>query len=280
MNVALQKAEKIKSVFLDTQLFYATHNNMVALTAYLENAEREFSSIGYESASMAIAIKSFEANNFPGDWLLFTNGPGLAHQAQVYVGLGWAIAKLNIPFLTAVKKISTRFYFRIADGCGYYDGSFRNRRTVINGELPVYLPAEALPMYDQGIGRSIWYSEKADINKIAVKIETFAAGRHADLWRGVGIAVAYVGGCTDEELKKLLQLAETNRFQLACGAALAAKSRMMANTMTNDTDRCTRLWLGLTTGESYLDNSDGGDIYQKRILQIEEELSNSFEKVF
>lgn len=89
---------------------------------------------------MAIARIFFGKNSFPGDWLLFANGAALAHQAQVYTGLGWAIAKLNIPFLEAVKKIDCQFYFRIVDGCGYYDGTFRYRQTVINGEWPVYLP--------------------------------------------------------------------------------------------------------------------------------------------
>ena len=246
MNAALQKTEEIKTVFLDTQLFYAKDNDLPALIKYLEHTEKEFSSIAYESASMAIALKDFEAGTFPHAWLLFTNGPALAHQAQVYVGLGWAIAKFNFSFLTAVEKLHSKFYFRIADGCGYYDGSFKRRRTVINKELPAYLPAAAIPMYDQGIGRSIWYTEKADIHKICSTIETFAANRQADLWRGVGIAVAYVGGCDDEDLKTLLQYAAANGFQLACGAALAARSRTLANTMTDDTNRCSRLWFALT----------------------------------
>ncbi len=280
MNTAFEKTEKIKSIFLDTQLFHATHNNLEALTVYLENTENEFKSIGYESASMAIAIKSFETDSFPGDWLSFLNGAALAHQAQVYVGLGWAIAKLKISFLTAVEKINTKFYFRIADGCGYYDGSFRYRRTVLQEELPNYLPAEAMPMYNQGIGRSIWYSEKADINNIHSRIETFESNKHADLWRGVGIAVAYVGGCEDAALEALLKYASTNASHLATGAALAARSRMMANTMTNDTEHCSRLWLSLTTRESYLNKLEGEDIYLSKIMRIEGELSDSFEKVF
>ena len=246
MNTALENTEKIKTIFLETQLFYAKHDDMPALIKYLEHSEKEFSSIAYESASMAIALNNFEAGTFPHEWLVFANGAAAAHQAQVYVGLGWAIAKFNFPFLTAVKEIDTQFYFRIADGCGYYDGSFKRRQTIIYQQLPTYLPVAALPMYDQGIGRSIWYTEKADIHKICSTIETFAANRHADLWRGVGIAVAYVGGCDDEELKILWQYAAVNGFQLACGAALAARSRTIANTMTDDTNRCSRLWFALT----------------------------------
>jgi len=191
------------------------------------------------------------------------------------VGLGWAIAKFNFPFLTAVEKLHSKFYFRIADGCGYYDGSFKHRRTVTNKELPVYLPAAALPMYDQGIGRSIWYTQKADIHMIHRKIETFATNRRADLWRGVGIAVAYVGGCDDADLKILLQYAATNGFQLACGAALAARSRTRANTMTEDTNRCSRLWFALTVDDAVIINEGA---YCNWIKEIEEQLAASFEQ--
>jgi enediyne biosynthesis protein E3 len=274
MNAALQKTEAIKTVFLDTQLFYAKHNDMPALIEYLENTEKEFSSIAYESASMVIALKDFESDTFPQEWLLFANGPAAAHQAQVYVGLGWAIAKFNFPFLTAVEKLYSKFYIRIADGCGYYDGSFKYRQTVTNQKLPVYLPTAAMPMYDQGIGRSIWYTEKADIHKICSKIESFAPGRHADLWRGVGIAVAYVGGCDDKDLKTLFEYASTNCFQLACGAALAARSRIMANTMTADTNRCSRFWFAITANASGIANED---VYCNWIKQIEERLAASLE---
>lgn len=273
MNAALQKTEEIKAVFLETQLFYATHDNMPALIEYLEHTKREFRSIAYESASMSIAIKEFERGAFPNEWLLFVNGPAAAHRAQVYVGLGWAIAKSNFPFLTAIEKLHNRLYFRVADGCGYYDGSFKRRRTVMNQELPVYLPDVIMPMYDQGVGRSIWYTEKTAIHKISSKIETFAMDRHASLWRGVGIAVAYVGGCDDADLKLLLQYAGTHSFQLACGAALAARSRTMANSMTADTNRCSRLWFELTTG-----TITNEDVYCNWIKEIEETLSDSFEK--
>ena len=287
MNTALQNTESIQSIFLDTQLFYATHDNMPALIEYLEKTEPEFRSIAYESASMAIAIKSFETDGFPGDWLLFANGAARAHKAQVYAGLGWAIAKFNLHFLETVKELDTQMHFRIADGCGYYDGSFRRRPTVLSQQLPVYLPAAAMPMYDQGVGRSIWYTAKTDIKKIHSLIETFPANRQADMWRGIGIAVAYVGGCSNGDLKTLLQYAGINGPQLACGAALAAKSRLMANTMTTDTERCSRLWFTLAANDSKFLNFYQGDIaagefeiiYGNWINQVEERLLSSFKSV-
>ena len=284
MNAALEKMEQIKTVFLDTQLFYAKHIDMPALIGYLENTAPEFRSIAYESASMAIALTDLEAGSFPAQWVLFANGPACLHKPQVYIGLGWAIAKTGLCFLTAIEKLHAAFYYRIADGCGYYDGSFKRRHTVINKELPAYLPPAALPMYDQGIGRSIWYTEKAAVHNISNRIKTFAPDRHADLWRGVGTAVAYVGGCHDEELETLFQYAASNSYQLTCGAALAARSRAMANTMTADTDRCGRLWFALTANHTHaldlirehISGITDEEKYADWIKKIEQRLATSF----
>jgi hypothetical protein len=279
MNEVLQRIERIRSIFLNTQLFYAKQNDMEVLLQYLKNTEPVFRSIAYESASMAIAIKELENNQELNTWLFFSKGPALPHRAQVYVGLGWAIAKLNLSFSSVVEKIETRLYYRVADGCGYYDGSFRQRQAVINQQLPVYLPEIAMPAYDQGVGRSLWYTSNADINKIRSKVDSFSASRHAGLWRGIGIAVAYVGGCDENTLKTLLEYAATNRIQLACGAALATRSRIEANTVTTDTDRCSRLWYELTTNKASLDPAaiENEEVYFNWITQVEEGLANSFE---
>ena len=170
---------------------------------------------------------------------------------------------------------------RVADGCGYYDGSFRQRQTVINQQVPVYLPEAKMPMYDQGIGRSLWYTNNTDISNIRTKIESFPASRHASLWRGMGIAVAYVGGCDEHTLTTLWEYAATNGIQLARGAALAVRSRMLANTTTKDTDQCSRLWFRLSANAANLfssdPNIDNEATYFNWVMQMQEGLANSFE---
>ncbi|MBK8494275.1 MAG: DUF1702 family protein [Chitinophagaceae bacterium] len=284
MNDVIQKIESIQSVFLETQLFYATHNDIIGLISYMEKFPVDFRSIAYESASMAIAINDLEQKGKLINWLHYVNGPAKLHKAQVYVGLGWAIAKLKLPFLPIVEKIETAYYFRVADGCGYYDGSFRQRQTVLGLQLPAYLPQAALHMYDQGVGRSLWYSSRADINKVKNKIEGFPAERQAALWRGMGIAVAYVGGCDDAYLETVWQYAGANNIQLAYGAALAARSRMKADSMTADTDRCSRLWFICSAGVANEFSAETGDTagagneagYINWVNQIENRLADSF----
>lgn len=278
MNKVVERIETIRAVFLEAQLFYADNNNLAVLTAYLQNVTPEFRSIAYESISMSIAINDLEQHGELNTWLTYANGPGQDHQAQVHVALGWAIAKLKFPFLAVVEKIDAKLHHRVADGCGYYDGSFRKRQAILSQELPVYLPAEMMPLYDQGLGRSLWYSCQGDIHKIAQSILHFDASRHANFWRGVGIAVAYVGGCDDDALNAMMHIAGIHATQLACGAALAARSRVQANTMTEDTDRCARLWFGITAGEHRfsVNQADAEINYNNWLKQIEETLVNGF----
>jgi len=114
MNETPQRIERIKSIFLETQLFHAKHNDIGSLIQFLEKIESGFRSIGYESASMAIALKDL-ANNSIEAWLSYANGARL-HKAQVYVGLGMAAAKLNLPFLSVIEKVEKAWYHLIADG--------------------------------------------------------------------------------------------------------------------------------------------------------------------
>lgn len=286
MNEVLQKIERIRSIFLDTLLFYSNNNETDALIEYLEKTETIYRSIAYEAISMEIAITDLQNNRRLDNWLSFARGPGQVHTAQVYVGLGWAIAKLNLPFAEIVEMIEAHLCHRVADGCGYYDGSFRQRISVMSMQSPVYLPEALMPAYDQGIGRSLWYTCDAEPIKVKDKIEHFPVSRQADLWRGIGIAVAYVGGCDEEKLRTLLEYVTINRIQLAYGAALAVKSRMEANSMNVDTDRCARLWYSLTAKSSNIslknsvenDTSFNEKAFTDWMLQVEEGLvNNSFE---
>lgn len=250
MEEVLHRMETIRNLFMETQLFCASNNSMDSLQEHLEKIVPPFNSIAYESASMSIIIKDFKEGNDSKNWLLFISGLAKAHQAQVYVGIGWAVAKMNLPFFAVAGKLESSLQVYVADGCGYFDASFKQRQTILNQQLPDYLPAELLPSYDQGIGRSLWYSCNADIEKMKNKIKSFPVDRRDSLWKGIGIAVAYVGGCCNSSLTEIYEAAGEHSGQLAIGAALAVKSRVNAGTATNDTDHCERMWFKLAADEA------------------------------
>lgn len=245
MEEVLRRMQLIRDLFMETQSFCMANNDLTLIQHYLQQETSPYCSVAYESAAMHIAVKNAEESKDIKEWIDFANSTGKAHQAQVYVGLGWAIAKMKASSLPFALDMDALLQYYMADGCGYYDGCFRQRQTILNQQLPDYLPANLLPKYDQGIGRSLWYTYEADIDRIKSKIDSFSSDRQSSFWRGLGIAIAYIGGCDDKVLKNIFDNAGEHAEQLVQGSALVLKSRIQAGTATDDTGHCERTWATL-----------------------------------
>src|ERR1044071_7369080 len=76
--------------------------------------------------------------------------------------------------------------------------------------------------------------------------------RSIDLWRGVGIACSYVGGSDENILRKLFSSAQKNYVQLSIGAAMVAKSRTHANSITKDIELACNVWCNLSVQDPTL----------------------------
>jgi len=287
MNTVADRMEIIKTIFQDAKDKALAQDDVEELIRHLSTTNPEFISVAYEGASMGLALKDFTnmkppfippkgekpENGFSytplrgegGLWNSFMN-VSENHAAQMYIGLGWAVAqeKKTAPFYSpeggnsgdASSQIppsgggGALMQFRLWDGCGYYDGLFRQRQTIKNQIRHDYIPAAAYQMYDQGLGRSLWYLCKGDETKIPEMIRQFSSSRHPDLWRGVGIACAYVGGCGETIFKTLSSSAEKHFLQLGIGAAMAAKARILANSITKDIDHACKAWCNLSAEEA------------------------------
>lgn len=273
MNIAEQKMEQIRDVFQAAKFFCGQENNLDRIIAYCEKAEKEFRSIAYEAASMQIALKDFKENSLLQSWNVFANYFAKPHAAQVYAGLGWAVAEQTISLETIIVNLPELLRYRIADGCGYYDGIFRSRQTIRNKQLPTYISGMALAPYYQGIGRSLWYISKGDAAKTNELLLGFPEERYADIFRGIGIAVAYVGGSDEATLKLLLQLSGDYKSQFACGVALAVRSRIQANSLTADAELCCCILCNRSSEEAAQVTVDAecGDYFQW-LKQMEEKL--------
>ncbi len=216
----------------------------------LEALPPEFRSVAYEGASMEIALSDLSRDKTLTNWLLFKEGSGKNHSTQVHIGLGWALAQERLapfPFLELSEPLSS---FRILDGMGYYDGIFRRKETLRNPEGPTEIPLPYLQAYDMGLGRSLWYNCAADLSRLPELINAFARTRHADLWRGVGVACTYVGGCNATDLLELQALGANVSGQLAAGAALVARARIQAGLLTPDTELACHILCGCSAMEA------------------------------
>jgi hypothetical protein len=200
----------------------------------------------------------------------------------VHIGLGWALSQRQVSIFHFIRDISPIMQSRVLDGVGYYEGMFRNRTTIRDKVIPDWLGPNHLHAYDQGIGRALWYIAKGNTDQLLKLIDGFSDNRKPDLWRGIGIAASYVGGCDEAMLISLYDLAASYQVQLASGAVFLAHSRQDAHTMNPETEFACRAWCHMSVEEviALMDRTEpspaaSDDSYIKWVKSIEEGIRKS-----
>jgi hypothetical protein len=276
-NRIAQKMDLIQDTFLRIQDIFFKAPDWRGDIKDLVEANVEFRSIAYESASMSIALDDLKQNNQLANWLEFVNTMGKAHATQVHVGLGWAFAQTLTPPMDYLPLFHPMQRYRVLDGYGYYESLFRRRRSIMH-HLKLNLgDATASGALDQGIGRGTWYLNKGDFAATKEMIAGFQPERHNDLYRGLGIAIAYVGGATEETLMQIIAAAGNFKTQLATGAAMALISRHKAGYITNDAELACKVFSGKSAAEvikanetiTAAINTEANDAYLTWITGIE-----------
>ncbi|MCX6273674.1 MAG: DUF1702 family protein [Bacteroidetes bacterium] len=270
---------KIMRIFIQGQSIAENGSELVLIGKQLNEIENEYRSVAFEAASMAIAISDFESGAGLKLWSEFNKKYGGKHASQIHSGLGWAIALKGISLTDILVNIEPLMQYRVADGCGYYEGIFRQQSALKNKLIPDTY-SKYPEGYDQGIGRSVYYSAKGDIEKIPGIINEFPETRQADLWRGVAIACVYVGGCDEKMLNRIFDLSGRYYKQLQVGAALVSRARHDAESVTPYVESACKIWCHSTFSEviaitskteSATDSADGA--YKKLMNAIIQELS-------
>ncbi len=219
------------------------------LVPRLEAVEPPLRGFAYEGAGMALAaldLITFSRRRVTE----FVKGPGAAHIHPVYVGVGLALARLRRRPEPYVADLDPLIGWVIADGYGFHEGFFRRRRYIDRHATPTRLTPYARRVFDQGLGRAIWFSNGAVVDAVVTMINGFPPGRHADLWSGVGLASAFGGGADRSALERLLACARPYRAQLARGAATAAAGRALAGHRAAHTDLACEVYCGMPSGEA------------------------------
>lgn len=198
-----------------------------SLIKMLNKVDSNFPSVVFEGAASGLANTVFREKKDFQVWLDFANKLDKAHQAQAYVGLGWALAENAILPSSILEKIQPFRYGRVLDGYGYYHGLLRRRIFVKGAKQPENISEIELQAFDQGIGRSIWYTSKGDLNLLKKMLSDFNESRTPNLWRGIGVAALYVGGINETSTRSLLELANENKTSFLAGAALAAMGKSL-----------------------------------------------------
>lgn len=278
-NEVAARMTKIMRIFIQGQSLAENGSELELIDKQLNEIENEYRSVAYEAASMAIAMNDFESGDNLKRWYDFSKKYGGKHSPQIHAGLGWAIAQKGISLTDILINIEPLMRCRVADGCGYYEGIFRQQSALKNKIIPDAYSKYTLG-YDQGIGRSVYYSAKGDIEKIPRIINEFPETRQADVWRGVAIACAYVGGCDEKMLNRICALSGRHYKQLLVGAALVSIARHDAGSVTHYVQSACKIWCNSNFSEvvaktlktiSAIDNADGA--YNRWMNAIIEELS-------
>jgi hypothetical protein len=230
------KMALIQSIFIDSKEKGLSITKLNELNASLLTTNPEFISLGYEAAAMGVALKSIEQTNSLKIWDDFYQNYGKNHASQVHVGLGWALSELNSDLSSYLVAFDPFLKYRVIDGYAYYDAKFKRRQAVRMQQIPEKLDSLDTRAYNQGLGRCFWYNTQAEVEKLNRMINIFPKDRHYDMWRGVGVAVAYVGGIENLVLKELIKASNEHSLAFKCGIAIAIQTRTKANAIVDDTE--------------------------------------------
>jgi enediyne biosynthesis protein E3 len=183
-------------------------------------------------------------------------GPGRGYPHLVLAGAGRACASLHRKPSRLAQALPTDRATHPAlrwltwDGYGFHRAVFAADQTVGAQQTPRRLTAEQQLLFDQGVGRALWYHECADPDGTALRIAEFEPSRRPGLWSGVGLAATYTGGADVADLSRLASLAGHHRADLAHGSALACAARTHAGLTPGHTAAAAHALTGALAAEA------------------------------
>lgn len=222
------------------------HGLVAVLAAALDTMEAPVRGFAYEGAAMALALTDAFAPWREPRATAFATGPGASHLYMIHVGIGWAWARLRRDPQPLRARSDPLLGWLSLDGYGFHEGYFHCASIPEGLLLRHRLRGYAARAFDQGLGRSLWFSCGADPAAVDQVVRRFSPERHADLWSGIGLASAYAGATDAESLRRLVELSGIHRPFLSLGAAFAAKARQRAGNPTPHTDRASLAFSGMT----------------------------------
>lgn len=223
-NVAARsKLEKIGSVFIGGFNAALAASELAAVLQHVESiplAERGFAA---EGAAMGAAVADalpFGRPLLPQCVAAFdADFTYLAH-----VGAGWALARIPWRRKRILAPLDPIHGWLAIDGLGFHDAYFHHRDVVAGWRRKQ--SGYASLVYDQGIGRALWFVAGGSVAGAVRLISSFAVERRCDLWSGLGLAMAYAGPTADDGVIDALEAAGENVAHFAQGVAFACEARV------------------------------------------------------
>lgn len=224
----------------------------------VERLEAEFDAhhvgFAYEGAGLCFAVLDVLWPVGASRLRAFTDGPARHQDYIVTVGAGFALAKVpwgRWRLRGYTRQLDPLLAWCVPDGVGFHEGFFRPRRYVDEqAPPPAAFPDWAQQLFDSGLGRSLWWSRCADADRLRHTIDGFDAARRAELWAGIGVALAYAGGLDASAVPALVDAAGPYRADLLSGIPFAAEMRRKAGNRAPWTETICRALLDRSTEEA------------------------------
>ncbi|MEM9553193.1 MAG: DUF1702 family protein [Acidobacteriota bacterium] len=242
-----RRLEGVGRAFLAGYHAALEESSTALLTDRLESMEPERRGFTYEGAAMGLTIRDALAPWRASRLHALLEGSGAAHAYLMYVGVGWAMARLPRVVHRAVPTLDPLLGWLVYDGWGFHQAYFAPDETVRRGERPRGLGPYAQRAFDQGVGRCLWFVEAARVDRVAASVAALGDDRANDLWAGVGLAAAFAGGVDDASLERLRAASGDQAPALAQGVAFAAKARLLPETPTVGLERAARSLCGMSS---------------------------------
>jgi len=244
--------------------------------------DTEWRGFAYEGVGIALAVyDSFrpKGRRLPA---LVAKTPG-TYVISIYIGAGMGLAMLRNkrPDQFLAKQDEPVFGWMIMNGYGFFRGFFGRKRYIDGQAVVNTLSPYGRRIFDQGLGRAIWFAQRGDIAAIVATVKTFPADRLPDLWNGVGFTCAYAGNARGQAAcEQLWAQAGAYQPQLAVAGALAAQRRVDSGYLPPYTDIASEVFCGMSgAAAAQLANdaladilTDRSDIQHKRWRERIEEL--------
>lgn len=225
LDTAWLSFEPVARTLVDSFYMTVDDSRLEVLVPRLEAIDEELRGIAYEGAGMGLTLLDVM---FPWKQRLtaFLDGPGAPYSCLAYIGAGLVLPRVPWSPERLMLRHDPVLRWFVMDGYGFYEGFFSWRRSVDRQRVPDRLHGYARRAFDQGLGRSFWFTTGANVDRIIAAIDTFPAARRPDLWSGIGLACAYAAGVADREaIRCLFQAAGRYRADLAVGTAIASMVR-------------------------------------------------------
>ena len=260
-NSISRRIEGVPRAVLEGFQYGADHAGADEIARRLEWIDPEYRSLAYEGAIGALVLRDLLAGGRSQRAEEFVRGAAAPHAMLAYIGCGLVLARLPrslwsraIPRFDSDPLLPWLRWLAI-DGYGFDKAYFDPKRWVFARAVPKPYSFEGapdyfLPVFDQGVGRALWFVFGGDVAQIPSVIERFPAQRRADLWSGIGAAATYIGGPSRTDLQALITAAGGYRADMAIGSVSAIKARHHAGFVPDATELAVELICGATVQEA------------------------------